>query len=178
MNIKTWTYKNYWITKTYVNFVINDGIHWNINKLYFQATSKSARTVEQWIKTKSTNWRIRNHIMVRRFSFNFFCLSTTRLRQTSAVSVNFIVSVLHLRSIRRDYRKIHWGPSSPVIQSYGRQTCIYGRFLFHLWYGRFLIWISNFIFKCGTFWGDMVDIYLSHTTVILYHILSFTYHIL
>ena len=27
--------------------------------------------------------------------------------------------------------KVHWGPNSPVFQSYGIQKCIYGRFLFH-----------------------------------------------
>ena len=31
--------------------------------------------------------------------------------------------------------QLHWGPKSPVIQSYGIQKYIYGRFLFH-----FVIW--------------------------------------
>ena len=47
-----------------------------------------------------------------------------------------------------------------------------------LWNVRFLIWISSFIFKYSTFWGDMVNIYLSNMTITLYHILFFTYHIL
>ena len=57
-------------------------------------------------------------------------------RRRKASSSRLVVKELRLGlGLVVSFHKLHWGPKSPVMQSYGIQKSIYGRFLFH-----FVIW--------------------------------------
>ena len=55
---------------------------------------------------------------------------STHLQNTTTIPIYKSTRKLHEKKFKQ-----HWGPKSPVIQSYGIQKSIYGRFLFH-----FVIW--------------------------------------